>query len=322
MVLDAGHGGKDPGTLGPNSREKDVTLAVTLKLGEYIQKAFPEVRVVYTRKTDVFVELNRRSEIANQEGADLFISIHCNSAPVTAARGAETFVMGLDVDASNLAVAQRENAVISYEEDYTEKYEGYDPDSPESFMIFSLMRNIFLEQSLDFAGLVQHEFTTRVQRVDRGVKQERFLVLFKSGMPSVLIELGFLTNRAEEQFLLSEEGQAYMASAIFRAFRSYKEQVEQRAASSIVQSNVQREQKAVKQSTKTNGRIYLIQISSVRKPIEQNHPLRKTYPNLIEEKVGDYYRYFAMACPTLKEAKTKLQEVRKNHPDAFIVYKE
>lgn len=342
VVLDAGHGGKDPGTLGKNSKEKDVTLAVVLKLGHYIERAFPEVKVVYTRKTDEFIELNRRSEIANKAGADLFISVHCNSAPTPLARGAETFVMGLDVSDSNMAVAQRENAVISLEEDYSEKYEGYDPNSPESFIIFSLMQNIFLNQSLSLASIVQGEFTERVQRVNRGVKQERFLVLYKSGMPSILVELGFLTHPAEEQFLLSSEGQDLMASALFRAFRSYKEKVEQRATPTMiinppepVPTPSKREKEAPRGNQATKDKKgkknsqagpkskggFLIQVSCVKRPIEANHPLRKEFPDLIEEKSGGYYRYYAQAAQTMEEAQKALKQIRKKYPDAFIVKK-
>lgn len=313
LVLDAGHGGKDPGTLGPNSREKDIVLPVTLKVGAYVERAFPDVRVVYTRTTDTFIELNRRTEIANEAQADLFISIHCNSAPTHAAYGTETFVMGLDKtnNPANLAVAQRENAVISFEEDYSEKYEGYDPNSPESFIIFSLMRNIFLNQSLNLAGLIQDEFTTRVKRHDRGVKQERFLVLYKSAMPSVLIELGFLSNKKEEQFLLSEHGQDLMASAIFRAFRRYKEKVEQRTSSLVIADPPS--------LARTEGVRYRVQVSSVKKPIARDHRLYKDFPGLIEEKRGAAYRYYAGERGSMAEAQRLLDSVRVKYKDAFIV---
>ena len=196
IVIDAGHGGKDPGTEGKNSQEKNVTLAVALKLGKLVREAYPNLKVVFTRETDEFIELNQRTAIANECKADLFISIHCNAAGSTAAVGTETFVMGLHTSKSNLEVAQRENSVISYEADYSTKYEGYDPKSPESFMIFSLMQNVFLDQSLELATGIQGQFTSSLQRFDRGVKQAGFLVLYKSSMPSVLIELGFLSNNA------------------------------------------------------------------------------------------------------------------------------
>lgn len=229
VVIDAGHGGKDPGTMGSKSKEKDVVLSVALKLGALIEKGFPKVKVLYTRKTDVFIELNRRAEIANEAKADLFISIHANSA-VSSVRGVETFVMGLNSSKSNLEVAQRENAVITYESDYSEKYEGYDPHSAESFIIFSLMQNEFLNQSLEFASVVQGQFTKAVKRRNRGVKQAGFLVLYKTAMPSVLIELGFLTHGQEEKFLLSKDGQEKMAKAIYTAFSEYKKVRDARAA--------------------------------------------------------------------------------------------
>lgn len=229
IVIDAGHGGHDVGCSGSSSHEKHIALAVSLKLGELIEKHFPEVKVIYTRKTDVFIELHERAAIANRNKADLFICIHCNSGP-SAAFGAETFVMGLHKTTDNLSVAKRENSSILLEKDYKTKYDGFDPNSPEANIIFSLYQNTFMNQSLHFASLVQEQFAQNAGRFNRGVKQAGFLVLFKTAMPSVLIELGFLTNRTDEKFLISEAGQDKMANSMLKAFKQYKSDTEKRTS--------------------------------------------------------------------------------------------
>jgi N-acetylmuramoyl-L-alanine amidase len=221
IVIDAGHGGHDSGCLGASAKEKVVALSVALKLGKMIEETYPDIKVIYTRKTDVFIPLHERADIANRHKADLFICIHCNSGN-KAAFGVETYVMGLHKTEDNLAVAKRENASILLEEDYKQQYEGFDPNSPEANIIFNLYQNQFLNQSLMFASNVQEEAVEYAGRHNRGVKQAGFLVLYKTAMPSVLIETGFLTHDAEEKFLLSEKGQSNIASSIFRAFRKYK----------------------------------------------------------------------------------------------------
>ncbi|TVQ88337.1 MAG: N-acetylmuramoyl-L-alanine amidase [Bacteroidetes bacterium] len=222
VVIDPGHGGRDPGALGAQSKEKDIVLAIALKLGGYIESNFDDVKVIYTRTTDEFVELHRRAQIANENKADLFISIHCNSAANRRAFGAETFVMGLHRSQENLEVARKENAAILYEDNYLETYGGYDPNSPEANIIFSMYQNIYLNQSLTMASLLQDQFRDRAGRHDRGVKQAGFLILYNITMPGILVEAGFLSNPQEEKYLMSEMGQAHIASAIFRAFRDYK----------------------------------------------------------------------------------------------------
>ena len=226
VVLDPGHGGSDPGNLGTGrliKTEKDVSLDVALIVGEYIRIHYPEVQIVYTRKTDVFPTLARRVEIANEAVADLFISIHCNANDNKAASGAETFVMGLHKSEESMRTAMRENASIYLEKDHEKNYKGFDPKNPDTYIILSMRENAFLDKSINIAKNVQDQFRTRVGRKDRGVKQAGYYVISFTNMPSILVELGFLTNPEEEDFLHSDEGKTFMASAIYRAFRDFKE---------------------------------------------------------------------------------------------------
>lgn len=236
VVIDAGHGGKDSGCLGAKVKEKDVALGVALQLGRFIESHFPEVKVIYTRSTDVFVELHERAAIANNARADLFICIHCNSACYfdkkkkkelcnEETEGTETWVMGLNKTEANLEVSKRENSVVLLEKDYLKQYDGFDPNSPEANIIFSLYQDAYLDQSLRLASLVQQE-VKKQGRQSRGVKQAGFIVLFKTTMPSILVETGFLSNPSEERYLGSERGQRDMAEAIFNAFKRYKLSVE------------------------------------------------------------------------------------------------
>lgn len=237
IVIDAGHGGKDPGCHGAKYKEKDVALAVALKLGKYIEDNMKDVKVVYTRKTDIFPSLQERAAIANKAKADLFISIHCNSACYRDkkirkdicnddAHGAETYVMGIKNEQGKLDVAKRENSAILLEDNYVQKYEGFDPNSDESYIIMSMFTDTYLDQSLNFASKVQKQYRGKVGRTDKGVKRASLWVLWRTFMPSVLTEIGFLTNPEEEQFLGSSKGQDYIASGLFRAFREYKDEVE------------------------------------------------------------------------------------------------
>ena len=227
VVIDAGHGGHDPGAIGSFSREKNINLNVALKLGKQIRKNCPDVKVIYTRNRDVFIPLNRRAEIANDAKADLFISIHTNAlANNHTAQGASTWTLGLAKSSANLEVAKRENAVILYESDYKTRYAGFNPNSAESYIIFEFMQDKYMSQSVHLASLVQKQFRHTCQRTDRGVHQAGFLVLKASAMPSILVELGFISTPAEERFLNSEAGTSSLAGGVYRAFLAYKREQE------------------------------------------------------------------------------------------------
>ncbi len=225
IVIDAGHGGKDPGCSGFGSKEKDIALDVALKLGEFIMQNMEDVKVVYTRKTDVFVELHERAAIANRNHADLFISIHVNSGPA-GLYGTETFCMGLHKSEQNLEIAQRENSSILMEHDHKEKYEGFDPKSPQSYILFSLFQSAFMANSAKLAGKIEREFAETNNRHSRGVKQAGFLVLWKTSMPSVLVETGFLTDTTDANYLKEERGRVDTAWGIYSAIEDYKTEME------------------------------------------------------------------------------------------------
>ena len=226
VVIDPGHGGKDAGALGVFSKEKNINLSVALELGRLIGQNCPDVKVIYTRKTDVFVELHQRANIANKAKADLFISIHANSTAAgtkgTNAMGTETYTLGMHRAAENLEVAKRENTVITLESNFEQKYEGFDPKSSESYIIFELMQDQNMASSVGFAKEIQKQFKTTANRTDRGVHQAGLLVLAQSTMPAVLVELGYINNRTEEKYMNSKEGIAALAKSLYNAFVNYK----------------------------------------------------------------------------------------------------
>ena len=229
VVIDAGHGGHDPGAIGKISKEKNINLKVALKVGGLIKLNCNDVKVVYTRTRDVFIPLDRRAQIANDAKADLFISIHTNAlAKNRTAQGASTWTLGLAKSDDNLEVAKRENAVILYESDYETRYAGFNPNSAESYIIFEFMQDKYMSQSVHLASLVQKQFKNRCKRVDRGVHQAGFLVLKASAMPSILVELGFISTPAEERYLNTESGTSTLAEGIYQAFLTYKKEQEAR----------------------------------------------------------------------------------------------
>jgi N-acetylmuramoyl-L-alanine amidase len=231
IVIDAGHGGHDPGCIAHGVKEKEVTSAIALSIGSKLKEQYPDVKIIYTRTGDKFVELWERAAIANRNNADLFISIHCNSAKNTSIHGTETFAMGLHKADDNLDVAKRENDVVLLEDNYIEKYEGFDPSSPESHIYFSLFQNSHMDQSIRLAAKVEKEIGKGLERPSRGVKQAGFVVLWKTKMPSILIETGFLSNKGDREFLSSKEGVDSMADAVSNAVIDYKKSFEAIAAS-------------------------------------------------------------------------------------------
>lgn len=333
VVIDAGHGGKDGGCVGSIANEKNIALAISLKLGKYIKENFKDVNVIYTRETDVFLELTERARIANKADADLFICIHVNSGAASSAIGTETYVMGLHKTESNLKVAQRENASILLEDDYKSKYENFDPNSPESYIVLTMTQSAHLEQSLIFASKVQKEFTERVGRYNRGVKQAGFLVLHQTAMPSVLIETGFITNKEEEKFLASEIGQDYMASAIFRAFKEYKHEIESKGLKQepkipVVEEKpkpkeIVEDKKNKKDKNKPEvemGVLFKVQIatSSIKTELKPENFNGLEGVDLYE--AGGLYRYTYGKEKTMNDAnQLQLQLKDKGFKDAFIV---
>ncbi len=323
VVIDAGHGGKDKGCLGSSSYEKDVALAISLKLGAYLEEKFENLNVIYTRKEDVFLELDERAKIANRNKADLFICIHANAASPSAF-GTETFVMGNAKSEANMKAAKRENAAILMEDNYEERYENFDPNSPESYIAMTIMQSAFQNQSIMFAEMVQQQFRERVGRKDRGVKMAPFLVLHQTTMPSVLIETGFLTNHSEEEFLKSEIGQDYLASAIYRAFRDYKNELESTSKQLIEESIAEAEPKSIKQQKEySNGKsqlVFKVQLTTTSEELEINEENFNGLDNVEFYQAGGLYRYTYGNERSIEAANKLQEEVKsKGFEDAFII---
>lgn len=232
VVLDAGHGGNDAGAVGSFSKEKNINLRYTLLVGDMIKKNIPDAKVIYTRDKDVFVNLNERARIANKNKADLFVSIHTNSSKNSSANGMETFTLGVSKSKENMEVAMLENSVIKYEEDYETKYEGFDPNSVDSYIMFEFMKDQYTDRSITCADLIQKGMIKASKRNDRGVRQAGFLVLRATTMPSVLVELGFISNKEEEKFLNNNDNQVKMATAIFNAIKEYKHELDKKSGNS------------------------------------------------------------------------------------------
>ncbi len=328
VVIDPGHGGKDSGAVGKKSKEKNIVLKIALKLGHYIEENIPDVKVIFTRTTDVFVPLSQRADIANRNKADLFISIHCNGNESSRAYGTETFAMGLHKTQGNLEVAMKENAAILLEEDYSAKYEGFEPNSSESYIIFSLTQDTYLEQSLEYASFVQGEFEHKALRKNRGVKQAGFIVLWKTSMPSVLVEAGFITNPTEEKYLMSNQGQDYLASAIYRAFKSYKNTIEKKSSfvasaeenstssPSVKETTI--ENKKVKTDTNDNKHpreIVKKQSSSTK---QKEASIKKSYNNPIEVKFAIQIASSSKPIPLDSDYFKGLQNIREySYPQGY-----
>lgn len=322
VVIDAGHGGKDPGAVSKIVKEKDVVLSIALKLGAYIEKYFPKVKVIYTRKTDVFIPLNRRSEIANKNKADLFISIHANANNNSKIRGTETYTLGLHKTKENLEVAMKENAVMLYEDDYSTKYAGFDPHNPASYIIFNLLQGVNRENSINLAELTEFQFKTRVGRHSRGVREAGFWVLKQVSMPSILVEVGFVSNPTEANYLKKSNNQDFLASAIFRAFRDYKTKVEESSVvleKEIVNVNTTMATTRTTEQIKSSPIEFCVQIRSSSKQIPLNSKAFVNLENIKERNSNGIYKYTVGSTNKYNEIVLLQKEVRKKIKDCFVV---
>ncbi len=326
VVIDAGHGGKDPGARGTNTNEKAINLSVALKLGEKITANHKDVKVIYTRKNDRFVELDERADIANRNKADLFISIHTNAVKRgSRVQGTETYTLGLARSDENLDVAMRENSAILLEENYEQTYEGFDPNSTESYIIFEFMQNKHMEQSVSFASEIQKCFVS-AKRANRGVRQAGFLVLRKTSMPSVLIELGYISNREEERFMRSVNGQNKLANAIYQAFSRYKKEYDRKQggikatpAKKAVATKPVSTPPAKKQTVTAGKVIYKVQILTADKKLSAGAKAFKGYKPVDFYLEKGIYKYTYGETTDLNEAKKLRRQVAKKFKDAFIV---
>lgn len=320
IVIDPGHGGRDPGALGSYSYEKNITLAISLKVGQYIQDNIKNVKVIYTRNNDSTVDLEERPRIANKNNAALFISIHANWAKSKSIAGTETYVMGLAKDQANLEVAMKENEVILLEDDYSTKYEGFDPKSPESYIMFTLMQNIFLKQSTDLASKIQTQFRENIDRYDRGVKQAGFWVLFTTTMPSVLIETGFVTNLNEEKYLNSNAGQDYVASAIFRACRDYLNEIESKSSNPFARNQKPEPEIMNIPVQSTNSEIkFMIQIANSSAKTDIKPENFKGIENVVEIITPDRFKYATGNFSDYSVAVNYRKKIEFDFPDAFVI---
>ena len=335
VVLDAGHGGNDYGAVYHGNIEKNIALKTVLLVGSLLEKD-SEIEIIYTRKTDVFIELQQRANIANKAKGNIFVSIHCNANKNLAASGNETYVMGITRNASNLEVAKNENEVVTLEKDYKIKYDGFDPNSPESVIGISILQEEHLDQSIELAGRVQEFFTKKTDNKNRGVKQAGFLVLRQITMPRVLIEMGFVSNKDEGEFLNSEAGQDKLAEAIAGAILDYKNEffnpsnndsfkedvkVIDKKEENIVKETPKKEEviKKVEKATE-KGIVFKIQISASTKELAATSSNFKGLSPISVESAGSLFKYFFASEKNYDSAKQKLEEAKqKGYSTAFIV---
>ncbi len=352
IVIDPGHGGHDPGAVyaGGRYKEKDIVLSVGLKLGNMIKSKFPHIKVIYTRSTDKFVPLAERSDIANRNNADLFISIHVNATKSTGAQGTETFVMGTHKSESNFELCKAENSVIVLEEDYSAKYEGFNPNSPESYIIFSLLQNTHLEQSLRFAELIQKSYKSGPIYGNRGVKQGGLIVLWRSTMPAILTELGFISNAKDRAVLISKAGQENLAKRLFNAFCQYKEEYERGGVSGNIAAGISSSSNGSTDGSSRSGNeatdngssnnnsgnnngsgnnrgnsvnskeYYSIQILSVTKVLPKNAPDLKGRRDFKYIRSNGAYKYMIGNYPSRSKANEALPSIRRQFKGAFIIH--
>lgn len=319
LVIDPGHGGKDPGAVNGKNQEKTINLNIALKMGKLIEDNCKNVKVIYTRKTDVFVELYKRADIANKAGADMFISVHTNSAKNKSAYGAETYLLGVEENrtSANLNAALEENKAILLENDYQTHYEGYDPNSPESMIIFEFMQNEYQKESLKMASFTQDQMVKSAKRPDRGVHQAGYLVLWKSTMPSILIELGFISNDAECKYLVSQKGIDEMSQSLYNAFKDYLDYHNKLLEKAVPVAQAIGNKPA--EEVKTELPVYKVQFMSLKTPLKKTDKRLKAYSDV------DYYSEDGVCKYTCGDTtdydavlKTKT-EVQKKYKDAFVI---
>lgn len=330
VVIDAGHGGKDPGCLGAGSKEKEITLGIALLLQKKLTNVFPDVKVILTRDKDEFIPLHVRSQVANKAKADLFISLHCNAVESgNHVKGSETYVLGLHRAEANLAVARRENEAILLEDNYKLNYGDFDPNSPEAYILMAMYQNAYLEQSIVFADFVEQAIHEHAKRHSKGVKQAGFLVLRETAMPSVLVEAGFLSNADDEKFLRTTSGQELVAESLLKAFSRYKRHVEGETLTQLSDSIVSREKIDDKLSSDRDlqkggaipsGPWFGVQIGALKTPMAKDHPYRTKVTQLIEKQESGFYKYFAGPYASAVEAeKVKGNLVQSGIKGTFVV---
>lgn len=320
VVLDAGHGGHDPGNLGNGFKEKDIALKIVLEIGKALEKD-PNIKVIYTRKTDVFVDLFVRGKIANEANADLFVSVHCNSHH-SQAHGTETFVLGIHRNQTNFEVAKKENAVIFLENDYEKNYAGYDPNSPETMIGLLLGQEENLDQSILLASKIQHSFTNDLKRVDRGVKQAGLIVLHQTIMPSVLVEVGFLTYKPEGVYLNSKRGQDDMAESITKAILDYKKGLDLNIGEDIYDENpilTEDTGDTIASVPIDASIVFKVQIAASSRKLEPKPFNFKGLENISREQEANLYKYFYGNTSDYREARRLEDNAKKKYNSCFIV---
>ena len=330
LVIDAGHGGKDVGAVGRKAQEKTINLKVALAFGKLVEEKCPEVKVIYTRKTDKFLSLKERASIANSNHADLFVSIHTNAvARGRKVYGTETFTLGMARADENLEVAKRENSVITYEEDYAQTYAGFDPNSAESYIIFEFMQDRYMEQSVDLARCIQNQYTSHAGRQNKGVKQAGFLVLRETSMPSVLTELGFISTPEEEKYLNSERGQRQLAQSLYNGFVTYYKKVTKQVAVPLIAQEVQPEASAevvmapatdvAKPATPDAKPVYKVQIFTSPTKVKSTDSRLKNVKQADYYKDGKTYKYTSGSSTDYNTINNLRRQLSKRFKGCFVV---
>lgn len=334
VVIDAGHGGHDPGAISKDRKlyEKNVVLDLALMLGDRIKKAYPDVKVIYTRDKDVFIPLYQRADIANKNHADLFISIHCNSAQSAIPSGFETWVMGMDHNAANMEVCKRENSVILLEDDYTTRYQGFDPNDSESYIMFNLMQNAHFEQSLIFADLCQKAMQGGPVLKNRGIKQGALMVLWRTTMPSVLVEVGFISNLQEKSVLASKDKRKQIAGELFTAFERFKEQYEVSGSTDDGKTpeplpdgpkgTIDEPATTPEPPAPSSGEqvaYFAVQVFAISKSLKPDDPVFKGAEDIRKFNAGKVFKYTSGTFEKEEDAAAAAQKMATDFPGCFVV---